>query len=68
LLHFVVIWYIFPRFGILYQENSGNPVYLYDKIIVGQSLSFYNCPMAVCLSINNNVYFNGNHPIQIFNE
>jgi hypothetical protein len=21
----VVIWYIFPRFGILYQEKSGNP-------------------------------------------
>jgi hypothetical protein len=23
--NFVVLWYIFPRFGILYQENSGNP-------------------------------------------
>jgi hypothetical protein len=23
--HFVVIWYIIPRFGTLYQENSGNP-------------------------------------------
>jgi hypothetical protein len=22
---FVVIWYIFPRFGILFQEKSGNP-------------------------------------------
>jgi hypothetical protein len=21
----VAIWYIFPRFGILYQEKSGNP-------------------------------------------
>jgi hypothetical protein len=21
----VVIWYIFPHFGILYQEKSGNP-------------------------------------------
>jgi hypothetical protein len=21
----VVIWYIFPLFGILYQEKSGNP-------------------------------------------
>jgi hypothetical protein len=21
----VVIWYIFPRFGILYREKSGNP-------------------------------------------
>jgi hypothetical protein len=25
LLHFVVIWYIFPHFGVLYQEKSGNP-------------------------------------------
>jgi hypothetical protein len=23
--NFVVIWYIFPRFGILYQDKSGNP-------------------------------------------
>jgi hypothetical protein len=22
---FVVIWYIFPRFGMLHQEKSGNP-------------------------------------------
>jgi hypothetical protein len=21
----MVVWYIFPRFGILYQEKSGNP-------------------------------------------
>jgi hypothetical protein len=26
LVYFVVILYIFPRFGILYQEKSGNPV------------------------------------------
>jgi hypothetical protein len=25
LVYFVVAWYIFPRFGILYQEKSGNP-------------------------------------------
>jgi hypothetical protein len=25
LVQFVVIWYIFPNFGILYQEKSGNP-------------------------------------------
>jgi hypothetical protein len=25
LVNFVVIWYIFPRFGMLYQEKSGNP-------------------------------------------
>jgi hypothetical protein len=23
---FVVIWYIFPRFGMFYQDESGNPV------------------------------------------
>jgi hypothetical protein len=25
LVHFVVIWYILSRFGILYREKSGNP-------------------------------------------
>jgi hypothetical protein len=25
LVYFVLIWYIFPWFGILYQEKSGNP-------------------------------------------
>jgi hypothetical protein len=25
LANFMVIWYIFPRLGMLYQENSGNP-------------------------------------------
>jgi hypothetical protein len=25
LVNFVVIWYILPRFGMLYQEKSGNP-------------------------------------------
>jgi hypothetical protein len=24
LVHFAFIWYIFPGFGIMYQENSGN--------------------------------------------
>jgi hypothetical protein len=24
---FLVIWHIFSRFGILFQEKSGNPVY-----------------------------------------
>jgi hypothetical protein len=27
-VYFVVIWYIFPRFGILNQEQSGNPDWL----------------------------------------
>jgi hypothetical protein len=25
LVYIVVIWYILPRFGLLYQEKSGNP-------------------------------------------
>jgi hypothetical protein len=25
LVHFVVIWYIFSRLGMLYREKSGNP-------------------------------------------
>jgi hypothetical protein len=25
LVYFMVIWYIFPRFGKLHQEKSGNP-------------------------------------------
>jgi hypothetical protein len=27
-VQFVAIWYIFTRFGILYQEKSGNPAVL----------------------------------------
>jgi hypothetical protein len=26
LVDFMVIWYIIPRFGMLYQEKTGNPV------------------------------------------
>jgi hypothetical protein len=29
LVYFVVSWYIFPRFGILYQEKSGNPAQVF---------------------------------------
>jgi hypothetical protein len=25
LVQFLVIWYIFPRFGMLHREKSGNP-------------------------------------------
>jgi hypothetical protein len=27
LIHFVAIWYSIPRFGMLYQEKSGNPAF-----------------------------------------
>jgi hypothetical protein len=26
LIDFTVVWYVFPRFGMLHQEKSGNPV------------------------------------------
>jgi hypothetical protein len=32
LVYFVVIWYIFPRLGMSYQEKSGNPAFLVKKI------------------------------------
>jgi hypothetical protein len=48
LFYFVVIWYIFPRFGILYQEKSGNlgsDAYLWkmQSRYRGKSLSFFIC-------------------------
>jgi hypothetical protein len=24
-VHFVITWYVFPSFGMLYQEKSGSP-------------------------------------------
>jgi hypothetical protein len=30
-LYFMVIWYIFARFGMLYQEKSGNPAQYLDS-------------------------------------
>jgi hypothetical protein len=27
LVHFVAIWYIFPLFGILHREKTGNPAF-----------------------------------------
>jgi hypothetical protein len=39
LLHFVVIWYIFSRFGIFYQEKSGNPA----LGVVGACRNYISC-------------------------
>jgi hypothetical protein len=47
----VVIWYIFPRFGILCQEKSGNPALyilwsfgIFDGYIFGNFFPFlYDC-------------------------
>jgi hypothetical protein len=30
--YFIVIWYIFSRFGMLYQEKSCNPAYYQKRI------------------------------------
>jgi hypothetical protein len=32
--YFVVIWYIFTRFGILEQEKSGNPVHVFVRALL----------------------------------
>jgi hypothetical protein len=29
--HFVIVWYILSRFGMLYREKSGNPVWYYMR-------------------------------------
>jgi hypothetical protein len=35
LVYFVAIWYIFPRFGVLYQEKSGNPdLQLFQSVVL----------------------------------
>jgi hypothetical protein len=31
--YFVVIWFIFPRFGALYQGKSGNPAYMHSCVM-----------------------------------
>jgi hypothetical protein len=36
LVYFVVIWYIFPRFGSLNQEKSGNPGLIQEPILRSQ--------------------------------
>jgi hypothetical protein len=35
LIHFVVMWYIFPRFGMLYREKSGNPGHKSRRVLCG---------------------------------
>jgi hypothetical protein len=41
LVYFVVIWYISPRFGILYQEKSGNPGVYYRWVGLWPKLGFF---------------------------
>jgi hypothetical protein len=46
LLYFVVIWYIFPRFGILDQEKSGNPA----PVLLLTTLNYWNCLPNISLA------------------
>jgi hypothetical protein len=55
LVHFVVIWYIFPRFGMLYRDKPGNPVTMYigsqkHNFLFGEKLSnprpLWHCSVA----------------------
>jgi hypothetical protein len=51
LVHFVLIWYIFPGFGIMFQEKSGNPGLTRPSPIVWLSLKPYNMyadPFRIC--------------------
>jgi hypothetical protein len=50
LVYFVVIWYILPRFGILYQEKSGNPVDMLYDLSGKDNCHFFN-------SLKKNPYF-----------
>jgi hypothetical protein len=40
LVYLGVIWYIFPRFGMLHQEKSGNPVSVLALLSVFHSVVF----------------------------
>jgi hypothetical protein len=42
-VYFAVIWYIFPVFGMLYQEKSGNP----DSEAFSKALSNPYCIMVM---------------------
>jgi hypothetical protein len=42
LVEFVVIWYIFPRFAILYQEKSGNPDTQYGSAAIEKSVDVFD--------------------------
>jgi hypothetical protein len=65
LVYFVVIWYIFPRFGMLYQEKSGNPAAdvgdalnprIRDKVDVDDDDDVFRC-VTKCFSSTFNAAF-----------
>jgi hypothetical protein len=39
LVSFLIIWYISPRFGMFYQEKSGNPVRFRELSFLGVALT-----------------------------
>jgi hypothetical protein len=43
MVYFVVIWYIFPRFGILCQYKSGNPAAEQKKLLTVTNGFEANC-------------------------
>jgi hypothetical protein len=49
LVYFVVIWYIFPHFGILDQEKSGNPAIHKDPGPTEAELEMGKRPILDCL-------------------
>jgi hypothetical protein len=59
-----ILWYIFPRFGILYQEKSGNP-----GENEGSGKCGKNLPMAVyiCLHIESRKYVAQQIPLRAKN-
>jgi hypothetical protein len=48
LVYFGVIWYIFPHFGILDQEKSGNPEHHGAKSVVTKTTGLHYVCMHVC--------------------
>jgi hypothetical protein len=44
--HFVAIWYIFTRFGMLYREKSGNPVPVF--FVEKNGFPFVNSKESIC--------------------
>jgi hypothetical protein len=46
LVNFLIIWCIFPQFGILYQEKSGNPALDHDSVVDHESVGSCRCDVA----------------------
>jgi hypothetical protein len=49
LVDYMVVWYIFPRFGMMYQEKSGNPDMSRKKDLSKIFLTFFKFTPYVAL-------------------